>query len=195
LHRKYHFPVEEDVSVEVVEAAEAPLPHPDIDILDFSKGLPKLTITRKTTLKRWFEGCFTYYLPKSGFARDWALTNHMVGLDITPEVMWELTPWSWAADWVVNTGVLAKNASAFSTDGLVMPYAYMMEHKTSSVSYQLSNFGYKSYPGKQVLRQTFVSEVKSRRTATPFGFGLSFEELTPRQVAILTALGMSRGDV
>lgn len=143
--------------------------------------------------RRWLKATFTYYLPPVGTrARDIAIANKLLGIRLTPDVVWQLTPWSWAADWVTNFGDITKNVSAFMSDGLVMPYAYVMEEKSLRVEYTLDQVGFKSYPGYAHMSQTFEQILKVRRRATPFGFGFDLGSLTNRQVAILTALGMSR---
>lgn len=145
------------------------------------------------TRRRWLEAAFTYYLPPQGsVAFDAAVANKLLGWRITPDVLWQLTPWSWAADWFGNFSEVAKNVSAFMSDGLVMPYAYMMEENSIEVTYTLSKVAFKSYPGMHTFSQTFSETLKVRRQATPFGFGFDLSGLTPRQTAITVALGLSR---
>lgn len=147
--------------------------------------------------KRWFKGAFTYYaqLPTGRLAsieRRLQEYNHLLGILPTPAVLWNLTPWSWAADWVFNIGDVLNNVSMMQSDGLVLLYGYVMEHKTITREHHC--FGYSLSNGDNVNSvNRFTSEVKTRRKATPFGFGLKLEEFTPRQWAILTALGLSRG--
>jgi hypothetical protein len=199
LHRQYHFDPEvtHDVTVHVGTpgAIQGPVPYIDFEVYDYSQGdFGKLVVTQKTSTERWFEGAFTYYLPpvSDKLGRNEALANKILGVRFTPEVAWELTPWSWAADWVSNAGDIAKNISAFNSDGLVMPYAYMMERKVSSVEYLLTDVRLRSYPGLQVFRQTYTMQAKTRRQATPYGFGFDVD-LDPRKLAILGALGITRG--
>lgn len=162
-------------------------------LIDRSKHIGRRRIDGRIERRKYLEAVFTYYLPPRGtIERDLAMANKLLGWRITPEVLWELTPWSWAADWVTNIGDIAKNVSAFMSDGLVMPYAYVMEEVSLSVTYQLDKVAFKSYPGMTTLRQTFKESVKTRRRATPFGFGFDWSGLTPRQGAILAALGISR---
>jgi type IV secretory pathway TrbF-like protein len=103
-----------------------------------------------------------------------------------------LAPWSWAADWVGDAGTLMKNVSLLNRDNLVMPYAYLMETKTVEVNYQLSGIRYKAYPGEQIFRQSFITEVKSRIQASPYGFDVDWPDLSGRQLGILGALGISK---
>jgi hypothetical protein len=155
-----------------------------------------LFVESVTTRDRWFSGAFTYHAEvspqewqtwKNGLQR----LDHLLGVKITPETIWNLTPWSWAADWFGNVGQLVHNFSRFSADGLVMPYGYMMEQSTMKITYRMRNLKPKGYTIPD-LTQTFTKTVKVRRQATPFGFGLSEGSFTSRQWAIIGALGLSR---
>lgn len=154
-----------------------------------------LKITTTVERKRWFSGCFTYYLPPLRDGESWyrnaQLRNYLLGTRVTPETLWNLTPWSWAADWVADTGSVLHNLSAFQNDGLVMPYAYVMEEVISTRTYRLSGVEYRYPQYPTTMYQTFTIHSKARRKATPFGFGLTGEDLNPRQVAILVALGLT----
>lgn len=151
--------------------------------------------------RRWFSGCFTYHFERSGASRgrmQQAALNagQLLGLELTPAVVWNLAPWSWLADWVTNAGDVMSNVSRFSQDGLVMRYGYVMEHtvQTRSISYEGGS--YYKYPAFLPMPRTsgvFEVETKVRRKATPYGFGLDTGGFDPRQWAILGALGISRG--
>jgi hypothetical protein len=122
--------------------------------------------------------------------RNEQLSNHLYGTRFTPEVLWDLAPWTWAADWYANTGDVIHNVSAFAADGLVMPYAYIME--TKSKRKRLDAFQkYRTYGQRQYM-QSFTTTVKKRCGASPYGFGVTFDSLTPRQIATITALGMTK---
>jgi hypothetical protein len=85
------------------------------------------------------------------------------------------------------------NASALNNDGLVMHYGYMMRERT--VTKVVTSQGAKmKINGRELnLRQTFTTTVKTRTKASPFGFGLTFDSFSGRQLAILGALGLTRG--
>jgi len=153
--------------------------------------------TRTETSRRWFSGAFTYHAAiPDGLLNNMRLRiqeyNQLLGILPTPAVLWNLTPWSWAFDWVANMGDVLNNISMFQSDGLVLAYGYVMEHKTTTREYHL--YGYSmSNAGAVNEVQRFTSEVKFRRRATPYGFGLKLEDFTNRQWAILIALGLSQG--
>jgi hypothetical protein len=152
---------------------------------------------REITRRQWFSGCFTYYLEpeRSGVKgrKRWLQeANKLYGVRLTPETLWNLTPWSWGVDWFSNVGDVLHNASAFANDGLVMPYGYMMEQCSIKDHYTNSGAQYKSPGIPSTYTQTFTTYTKRRVKATPFGFGIDLSSLTGRQLAIVSALGLSR---
>jgi len=188
-----------DVSVSTYSARPAPEPYFWITI-DIEPGVMTKTTTVKT--KRWFSGAFTYYLEpeKSGalLRKVWSQkANKLFGTRLTPELVWNLTPWSWAADWFGNTGDVLHNISAFANDGLVMPYAYVMEEKSITHRYELKGVYMprlqSGYKGPFNFEQVFTTTVKKRLKASPYGFGLIPElDFSSRQLGIIAALGLSR---
>lgn len=152
---------------------------------------------RVTSRERWFSGAFTYYLPsgynaRSEMSRRAFMIKHMLGLRLTPDVAWELAPWSWAVDWFSNVGDVLHNIAAFSDNGLVMRYGYVMEHSMIQDTYAFSGeTGFNSPVVVPTL--TLVAETKVRRQANPFGFGITWGGLSPFQLSIAAALGLSKG--
>jgi len=168
------------------------------------RGTGTITRRRETTVRRWFSGAFTYHAPESSFYYSksaWAwqtkipVALKLLGLDLNPDTLWELAPWSWAVDWFTDIGDFLHNASAIANDGLVMKYGYIMEHSIVRDTYTFSGpLGFRpevkwtGRPHPLIL----TSECKLRRRATPFGFGLDMSALTGRQKSIIAALGLSR---
>jgi hypothetical protein len=197
LKRSYTWPVEETSTVVEGSGGVLPVPNQSDSWMWLSGGKRrKHTVIRK---ERWFEAAYMYFLPPAGTARDYAKANHVFGTDITPATIYQLTPWSWAADWITDSGVQAKNIAAFQTDGLVMPYAYVMERITSEVTWTLTDVQYdytrlrgSKFRQKHSFSQTFQTVTKKRVAASPYGFGLSWDGFTPKQLAILGALGITR---
>jgi hypothetical protein len=60
------------------------------------------------------------------------------------------------------------------------------------MSSTFTHYGTKYSTGTNVEPLVFNIETKTRRRANPFGFGVSWEALSARQIAILTALGITR---
>lgn len=152
----------------------------------------QLVTTTQTTSSRWFSGGFTYYLPTIPILRTEALANKLFGLRLTPELLWKLAPWSWAIDWVNNTGDVVHNWSAFSNDGLVMKYGYIMETKTRSTTYTLIGLELEGVQGTLCPSQSYIQQNKARQRATPYGFGLDPGGFSDKQWSIIAALGISK---
>lgn len=160
-------------------------------------GMGMVIRTRRTSRRKWFAGAFTYHLPtgydsRSGMGRAALEAKKLYGLSLTPETLWNLTPWSWAVDWVSNVGDVISNLSDWAFDGLVLRYGYVMEHTLVTDTYSfVGPTGFKSKDARPAF-VTLVSETKQRRKATPFGFGLNWNGFSPRQWAIVTALGITK---
>lgn len=152
------------------------------------------------TRQYWFKGAFTYYLTRgdSTFSKmeRWAQeADKLLGIRLTPDVLWELAPWSWFADWIFNFGDVISNVTAFSSDKLTMRYGYVMLHaKMVQKFYMTNEVRFSDHIPRNQIWQEFTTEVKSRQKATPYGFGLDPSvDFTARQWAILGALGMTQG--
>jgi hypothetical protein len=150
--------------------------------------------SQRTWKRTWFEAEYIYYLPMGPgraeqMQRYGKYARKLLGVDLSPEVLWNLAPWSWAADWFANTGDILHNVSAITNGGLVIRWAYVMCHSGRSVlRHGTAGSGGAKYPQTRVM----VTESKSRRAASPFGFGVSFDSLSNQQLAIVAALGLSR---
>lgn len=159
-----------------------------------------IEIATTQTIEMWFEGAYTYYLPPykpngDNTLRNEQLANYLYGTRPTPEGVWDLTPWTWAADWVVNAGDVLHNVGAFQQDGLVLLYGYVMYKSVHQKVARHSKAEFNSYPGEgSSLGYTATTTVKARFEATPYGFGLNPLTFSDRQWAILVALGLSRGN-
>lgn len=190
LHRTYTFPTSISSSTSV-ETGVYPTPAFTTSYWN-STGI-RTTVTT-TRVENWFSGAFTYYLPPEGsVARQAAVANKLLGTRVTPEVVWNLTPWTWAADWFTNVGDIVHNISAFQNDGLVMPYGYMMRKRTVQKTVTISG-ARKKWDNQEVnCFQRFTTTVKQRRKASPYGFGVLQSSLSAKQWSILAALGLSRG--
>lgn len=155
--------------------------------------LGTLTKVSRLETKRWFSGAFTYHLPPAdSWRRKMRELDRLYGVKPGIDTLWNLMPWSWLYDYFANTGIMLENMNAFASDGLVMPYGYMMVTKELSVTESwtgLLNIG--GVWGTRTISSSYKGVVKQRRRATPYGFGFT-GSLNPRQVAILAALGMSR---
>jgi hypothetical protein len=198
IRRRYSFPPE--LTTGPVEIVADPFPGSPALRTGSTGAYPsvtgKVTRVRTTEVRYWFSGAFSYLYPKGDTTSDKmkrAASNLRAtfGLDISPELFWELTPWSWAADWISNFGDVMTNISRFSRDGLVMRWGYVMCTWKCTDTYTLTGQSFNGI-GSPTLTQSFTTEVKKRVKATPYGFALDPVDFAPRQWAILAALGISR---
>jgi hypothetical protein len=167
-----------------------------------SMSSPVTEIT-STVTKSYFSGAFRIYDPELSYlekslADFESKANSLLGTRLDPEVLWNLQPWSWLADWVFNFGDILSNVSAFS-DGIVLQYGYLMRETISEKEIyfplglqrqtNINSWTRASDP----LTITVGTHVKSRAAASPFGFGFNPDSFSESQWAILLALGMSKG--
>ena len=155
----------------------------------------RLTRTIDISSRTWFVGAFTYSMSPfddkiGGFDRYGAEADKLFGIKLTPDVLWELTPWSWAVDWFSNTGDVIHNFTSLSSLGLVLRYGYVMSEKVVTTTYSLSDSGLKGLGSVPDSKVVVTSKVRSE--ANPFGFGIGWEGLSPSQLAITAALGITR---
>jgi len=199
VRRRYAFPPIVSVQETVIDSSStAALMGPSNSLLYATQtGQGRVIRRRETTRRVWFSGAFTYHLPidpitmgiVSGRKRS---LSKLLGLDLDPNTLWGATPWSWAVDWVTNTGDLISNLQSWTRDGMVLRYGYVMEHTIVRDDW--------IFVGRTGLADvnvrppviSFVAETKLRRKATPFGFGLSYGSFSNRQKAIIAALGLSQ---
>lgn len=160
-------------------------------------GNGRRTVSVTTYEKYWFEACFTYYVAKpNSWMWNAKAVAALYGLTPSVSTLWELTPWSWLFDWWTNTGDILGNMSAGAADSMVAEYAFAMGNKgthTIAVHEGLVSPTFRSIDAKLITPKTYIlSDVKSRVGASPYGFGLKPGDLSPRQLSILGALGISR---
>jgi len=173
----------------------------------FSAATSGTVVSVTAKQERWFSGAFTYYVPEPGhgffgdLARFEALANKLLGTRLTPEVLWEIAPWSWLVDWFVGIQNNISVATRFQNDGLVLQYGYLMVRDRVTVnSLHRIRYSAKANAGAPVnnsAEKNAFSRVtldrKRRIKSTPFGFGLNPSSFSARQWSILAALGITSG--
>ncbi len=180
---------------------------PSIRPLSYVGGDPKRSLVRTTVISQdiWFSGSFRYYLPFD-LTNEWtpAAKLALFGLNPTPSLLYEVMPWSWLIDWFSNIGDVISNLSSNGIADLIIDYGYIMRHSKTETTWYIKyadnlNASYGAEPvsfsnptPSQTVKTIF--ETKERVAATPFGFGLQIADLSDRQLAILTALGLSRSN-
>jgi hypothetical protein len=159
------------------------------------------TVQTRTTTKVWFSGSFRYYVPDIGSSL-WTAraTAALFGALPTPELLWEVLPWSWLIDWFSNVGDVVSNASNNAVDNLTMRYSFIMKHVTTSVTAtsvvwaDASSTSANRWPAAaRTLQSVYQTDSKVRvGGGNPFGLDVKLESLSWHQLGILAALGLSR---
>lgn len=157
------------------------------------------TITRKRV---WAAGQFMYYRPEfdmrnfDGSAFDalnvvqqW-LT--LLGARINPTLVYKVTPWSWLADWFTNFGNYIQRLDDWVQDGIVARGLYVMQTEEKIMTKTCTlNF----YSGPVTLQFQRTLSIKQRELADGlYGFNTPWNSLSPKQWAILAAIGASRSN-
>jgi len=161
----------------------------------------RLTATATTSFiekrRMWFEGEFVY-VPKAGFDPSSFMDrlSTLMSTDITPSVLWELTPWSWLVDWGLHIGSSLQAAEAASSNRILTSYAYAMETVERTHALQLTNIHPRfagSYVGPSSYACTWTTTSRRRVRANPFGFASNpLVSLNGTQLGILAALGLTK---
>lgn len=178
-------------------------PQPQAWGADISGTTGTSALTTRTQTRVWFKGRMRYYLPFDT-SNEWPLNAKLAlfGLNPTPSLLYELMPWSWLIDWFSNLGEVISNLSSNGIADLIIDYGYCMRHSkiTTTATFRYPHrflFNSEGVAGDfgnsyDQLYATSIEETKERVAATPFGFGLQIGDLSVRQLAILTALGLSK---
>lgn len=182
LHRAYTF--EEEVTTTTESSGLVPSwPAPPSPVAAPS-GVRTVKLIERTQDK--FTGAFSFHFirARAGLQelKTWA---SYYGINPTADTLWNLTPYSWLADWFGNFGDVLFNASYLSQNNQIMNYGYLQ--RTSDACRQIT---FENAFGTSI--QEFHMIRKLRIRASPFGFGISDEDLTDSQTAILAALGITR---
>jgi len=200
VRRRYVFPPVNSLSFSEVDAGVTPwiLGGVSGNLLD-PTSTARGTVYREdqTYRRQWFSGGFTYHLPdsysrNSEMARIALEAKKLLGLSLTPDVVWNLTPWSWAVDWFSNVGDVLSNITDALTDSLVMGYGYMMENTVQRRTYTYAGPTGAKTRGARPAVVRFEVNSKQRVQANPYGFGLTWNSLSPFQLSILAALGITK---
>lgn len=163
-------------------------------------GIQTQHYTETVVDRRWFRGAFRYWIPT--MARQvpfWSieanqqrnrLSRIVYGASMTPDLLWQLTPWSWLGDWFGNTGDIISNYVDIELNNLDIVYAYSMCEQSTTKRWDV----YAPFYGGVSVNCSAYDETiaKGRARSTPFGFGYDMSNISTYQASILAALGLSR---
>lgn len=198
VHREFEFePIESDNVVQVSAANRCEY-STVASVSSFNGVFAEQSRRDQQKIRRWFSGTFVHYPNKAydsllgrRIAEKDGEINKLFGLNLTPELIWNLAPWSWALDWFSNIGSVVSNFTAFELHGLVMKYGFIMEETSGKETLFMPSTGLIKVEGPPPPIWNDYS-IKRRKEANPFGFGISWDGLSPLQLAITAALGITR---
>jgi hypothetical protein len=189
IRRQFEYPLQETSSSELYHSSEGG--NPLVSSIHLS-SFGNLYRTSYVTTRKWFSGKFVYHIPydPDQIQYQYMMAGKLLGLKLTPATVWNLSPWSWMADWFANTGDVISNISNYLFDNQVLKYGYMMQENAYRSVFELK--GTKLNGGGSCDSTITLETVfQKRRPGNPFGFGLKFSDLSEKQLAILAALGIS----
>jgi hypothetical protein len=167
-------------------------------INNLCSGLPRWEVTLRTYTKISYASEWLYYRPEfdqalSDYSSAWANLQRnllLYGARITPSNIYKATPWSWLIDWFSNVGDQVSLANAWADDSMVCKFLYLMHRRVKILTFR-QFLPFKD--GPEVLSWERILMTKQRAGAnSPYGLSLSWNDLTPRQLAILAALKITR---
>lgn len=176
-------------------------------IPNWTQGSTQVTTTTIEERRVWFSGSFRYYIPDVSSSQwDKRARVALFGALPTPELLWEVLPWSWLVDWFGNIGDVVSNFSVNAVQNLTSNYAFVMEHKRTTTIWQADVTSVALQPCLPWIcsdgafggtaSTLHVKETKSRSgTGNPFGLNVQLNSLSNYQLGILAALGLSRSSV
>jgi hypothetical protein len=159
--------------------------------------LPHGTWNYGATRRTWLSGQSRYLLPPGPRNDRWTaeIQRRVLGLNwLTPGNAYNLIPWSWLVDYFTGLGDFIEATGPGIADQWVIDYAYIMDntkvylHNTA----QQNVFTSAGVASRANAFRKIDEEYKVRVQASLFGWGLSQGDLSPKQVGILGALGLSR---
>jgi hypothetical protein len=154
----------------------------------------KTTVAHGVGRFRYYQPYFDDSLPDANSALG-SLRRQLAlhGARLTPVNVYRAIPWTWLVDWGTHAGSSFQAIQDSYLDGMAAKYLYLTHHQLKEqVVRQFLPF-VPQCGGIKELSFARIIDVKQRKEAdAPFGFGLDVADLSPRQLAILAALGISR---
>lgn len=119
--------------------------------------------------------------------------KYALGLELQPSTVYDLTAWTWLANWAVDISGLLRYQQAVADNQVVMSRSGFVREMVTSLSIGILN----RYPNSaKILHSSWtngeaVAKRQIREPGGPYSL-LQPWELSASQAAILTALGLSR---
>jgi hypothetical protein len=191
--RTRKFRMQEDVTTETVN--NVPVTVGGRPLSSFLAQTGPCTIKTSITRDVWYAGAFKYHIPTSlsDFEKNLFEWQRAYGIIPDPADIWNLLPFTWLSDWFTNGGNSIRHLFLQSTEGATQVYGYVMCTSQVEKTY--------TWTGQLRVEDVFVpcsitavvvKTIKQRVRVTPFGVHFTGVDLTPRQLAILAALGVAK---
>lgn len=154
--------------------------------------------TKRVYSKVWSVASFKFYRPEFDASKSWYSSRYghitrlmtLYGLRVSPSAIWNLMPWSWLVDWFGNVGKYIDAFDSWAVDGVVNNYAFVCRNRREEY---IQRCIIHMPNDTVVVSWTSHAESKLRdRAGSPYGFDLTWDDLSARQLAILASLGISR---
>lgn len=204
VRRSYRYPIETTMSTSETTELGVGLQRIEWNTNSFlslysnrSDSIAPVTTTIEQTRKEWFSGAWMYYVDEGNTLIDKVnlaaqKAQKLLGVKLTLEVLWDLAPWSWLADWFANIGDIISINSQIAFDNLVLRYGYFMQTVKTRITVTHPGV-YFTYGGNiGPINHVLEYQTDERIRATPYGFGLSPDSFSELQWAILAALGLTK---
>lgn len=165
---------------------------------DWFTSIPSWQLIEEDLISTYAVGRFSYYLPEfdlamKDYASKWKSIKRFMtlfGLRVSPSNLYKTIPWTWLADWVSNFGDHVDHWNDAWLDSVVCNYLYVMQTRIIKRTYTRV-LPFRS--GTVNLSWSRYKATKTRSSASsPYGFSLSWDDLSLRQLGILGALGIKR---
>lgn len=115
------------------------------------------------------------------------------GFRVTPSNVYAAIPWTWLIDWFTNVGDYLDHLNDVWIDSVVNEYCFVMQHRETIREFH-QELPFHSGTVSLNFRRSIDSKQRAQGSS-PYGFGLSWDDLDPQQWAILVALGLSRNKI
>lgn len=165
---------------------------------EFFQAPPSWTVTEVNETSISASGKFRFYRPEfdvtlPDYSSAWNQVMRAIkiyGLEVNPYHIWQATPWTWLVDWVTNIGSYIQRFSDDLEDEVAAAYFFITARCTVE---RIFTIKLPFYSGLETLqfKRRFISHQRVSADS-PYGFSLSWDNLTPRRLAILAALGITR---
>ncbi len=193
--QRRHFTLPVDQSNSTTAVSLGGTIYPNLGTTLASGASSQLYRERSITSVTRFSAAYAYTVPKldkrvSALARKALQYRRQYGLEIDPELLWNLTPWSWLIDWFLPIGDYVSAVNNLVLGNTALPWAYV------STSYRVSDTYFR--PGCRLIdgegpgKLEVVTHYQRRVSISPFGNAESWTALSAKQLSILAAIGITR---